>query len=552
MPDQPANKQPRTRRSRPPAEKPVGGLSRLAVEDQAAVLRTMFAHSLYGVAFFDCDLVVLAANEIIAEWRQLPLDQIVGRTAAVVVPGWSEKAARVFQTVRETGQPYQSEAFPVVLEGQPEQELIYWEASISPVFGAQAGFLGFLVLLRDVTARKRAEVEREELLEIIKLINEQVVVASLQAQESAEEAGRRVAELDAVIDAVADGLIIYGPSGEITRLNATAARLLGLSPEQYKLPVAERLAIIQAETWDGQPFPPEELPGARALRGETVRGVGLVIHGPQGAAWISASAAPIRAPDGRFLGAVCTFVDLTAAHELQEQRDDLVQMVSHDLRNPLTTVQGQAQFLKRTLERMGIGGHLYRSVDAVITCARRMNAMIQDMVDSTRLETGQLRLEKQPVMLKAFLKELLDRDEKTMDIARVSVDIPEDLPPLEADPNRLERILINLINNALKYSPPDTKVLVQASAAGRGVAISVTDRGQGIPPEDLPRVFDRFYRASDRHRVEGLGLGLYITRRLVEAHGGHISVASEPGQGTTFTFILPSSTPLPPAASITM
>jgi len=145
----------------------------------------------------------------------------------------------------------------------------------------------------------------------------------------------------------------------------------------------------------------------------------------------------------------------------------------------------------------------------------------------------------QPVKLPAFIADILERMRTIMEVERILVELPPDLPPVSADYNRLERILLNLLSNALKYSAPGTPVLVRARSTEGMVEVSVADRGVGIAPDDLPYIFERFYRAEEARKTEGVGLGLYITRQLVEAHGGRIRVESRPGVGSTFYFMLP-------------
>ncbi|MBI2952921.1 MAG: hypothetical protein HYY30_01300 [Chloroflexi bacterium] len=227
-----------------------------------------------------------------------------------------------------------------------------------------------------------------------------------------------------------------------------------------------------------------------------------------------------------------------AATRRSAQLSEFTDLLAHDIRAPLSIVLGQAQLIVRAAEA-GEKDKVVQSAQAVTTSARRMNAMIQDLVDSTRLETGQVQLERQPVVLKEFVADLLGRARAAMDVGRVRVEIPADVPPVSADPNRLERILLNLLSNALKYSPPETEVLVRARKMDGEVIVSVADRGMGIAPEDQAHIFERFYRTKGARKAEGLGLGLYITRMLVEAHGGRIWVESELGKGSTFYFTLP-------------
>ncbi|MCL5961202.1 MAG: sensor histidine kinase [Chloroflexi bacterium] len=222
----------------------------------------------------------------------------------------------------------------------------------------------------------------------------------------------------------------------------------------------------------------------------------------------------------------------------EERQDDYVHSISHDLRAPLTVILGHAQLIRRAAKE---STQLCSSAQVVEASARRMNAMIRDLVDSARLENGQLQLESRPLDLNTFLVALVQQFAATDDAGRLALDLPEDLPPVSADPNQLERILMNLLTNALKYSPRETKVLIRAKTLDDQVDTSITDRGIGIPPEELPHVFERFYRAAGVRKTEGLGLGLYITRKLVEAQGGRVWVESEPGKGSTFHFTMPAA-----------
>ncbi|MGI5835672.1 MAG: ATP-binding protein [Chloroflexota bacterium] len=365
------------------------------------------------------------------------------------------------------------------------------------------------------------------------------ILAVALSTKTRREAALR-AESDAIIASIADAIIAYDPDGGILHMNATAERMLGYSPEQRVLPLDQRLALLHPETPEGVTIPWEDTPIARTLRGETVSSMVMVLHPPTGMThWVYISSAPIRASDGTLLGAVTSLSDITPLHELEEQREDLMRAVSHDLRSPLTSILGQAQLLRKKLDATGRDDRERRSVDAIITGAMRMNTMIQDLVDSARMESGQLRLQKQPIELNTFLVDMLERNSTAMAVQRVRLGIPYDLPPVNADPSRLERIFTNLVSNALKYSPAETEVLINAERVNEVVRVSVSDQGPGIPTEDIPNLFQRFYRARGTRKTEGLGLGLYITRMLVEAHGGKIWVESEPGKGSTFYFTLP-------------
>lgn len=249
---------------------------------------------------------------------------------------------------------------------------------------------------------------------------------------------------------------------------------------------------------------------------------------------------PRREQEGRIVGLFGYARDITQRKRIEELREEYIHTITHDLRAPLTIIQGQAQAVQRTLQRSGLNGMAGRGVDAIVTSAKRMNAMIQDLVDAARIESDQLTVNAKPVDIRGFLIDLKERMAEVAGAERVLVEVPEGLPLVLADPDRLERIISNLLANALKYSAPDTQVVVTATQGEGQVVTAVADRGQGIPPEMLSHLFERYYRTSlARESKEGLGLGLYITKGLVEAHGGCIWVESEVGKGSTFYFSLP-------------
>ncbi len=411
------------------------------------------------------------------------------------------------------GEPYDIE-HRIVVDGQ-----VNWVREKAYLEFDDAGMLsGGFGITQDITVRKQAEADRERLL---------------------DEIERWAAELDATLGSIADGLIIYDARGNVTRINETAKVITGHPDGETPITLAEQVAIVRLECPDGTPFPLERLPATRALRGEMVTGEIIVTRHPDRAYWLSVSAAPIHDNDGALMGAVLTFTDITALHELQEQQRILLHLVSHDLRTPLAVVSGHAELVQERVNRLGIDGDVGFSLQAIRRGIRRMNVMVEDLTDMARAEGGQLQLKCQSVALRPFVTELLERSQTALDTARVRLEVDETLPPVLADPDRLDRIITNLLSNALKYGEADSPVTIAARQEDGTVAIAITDQGFGIAPGELSRLFQRFYRAPGGRKAEGIGLGLYITRLLVEAHGGAIRVESTPGQGSTFTVTLP-------------
>lgn len=372
------------------------------------------------------------------------------------------------------------------------------------------------------------------------ILHEQSERERRRNEELAAEAERRASELLATITSMAEGVIVYDNVGNVARSNPAAQRLFGYSAEDLQKPWAERVIKWRVETPDGKPVPLEQLPSARALRGETVRGMVAIIHrSDDSVAWASVGAAPIRGHNGELLGGVSVFSDITELHDLQEQREDFIRILSHDLRNPIQVVQGNAELLLRELGKPEFADRGRRRAEAIIDGARTMDTIIQDLVDQVRIASGDVRIDRWPLPLEGFVSNLLLRAQPSIDVGRVKAEIPANLPPTRANDVRLEQILLNLVTNALKYSPPDTPITITANEIGGLVEVSVADCGPGIAPEDLPHVFDRFYRAKGARKTDGLGLGLFIAKMLVEAHGGHIWVDSEVDRGSTFRFTMP-------------
>lgn len=351
---------------------------------------------------------------------------------------------------------------------------------------------------------------------------------------------RRAAELAAVIENMAEGVTIADHQGRVLRINRMGLSLLGFSSPEETFNRVESYGVLDFRRPDGQPLPFNEWPINRALEGETFTGQEVVLRRRDGERRSMVfSGGPIRDDAGQIVLVVSVFRDITAIRKLEQQREDYIRIVAHDLRAPLTIVMGQAQLVRKAAQA-GALDRVTRGAEAIATGARRMNTMIEDLVDVARLESGRLELTKRAVDLPTFVADLKQRMAATFPAERIQIETPtQGLPAVAADPDRLERILLNLLTNALKYSGPEAPVTVSFQQIDGQIETTVTDLGFGISPDDLPHLFERFYRAKGLRRAEGLGLGLYITRMLVEAHGGQVWAESQLGTGSKFHFTLP-------------
>ena len=257
-------------------------------------------------------------------------------------------------------------------------------------------------------------------------------------------------------------------------------------------------------------------------------------------------AAPLRLA-GDEVGAVMVLHDVTELRRLERVRTEFVANVSHELRTPLTAIHGYLETL--------LGGaleepeHARKFLEIAFRHTERLGRLVSDLTDLSNIELGKVSLRLEATPLDEVVDSVLTmiRPRAAGGEVALSVDLPADLPPVRADRDRLAQILINLVDNGVKYTPAGGRVAVSARRVGPAlVEVGVTDTGVGIPPADLPRVTERFYRV-DRARsreLGGTGLGLAIVKHLVLAHGGELAIESQPGRGTVVRFSLPAARPL--------
>jgi signal transduction histidine kinase len=226
--------------------------------------------------------------------------------------------------------------------------------------------------------------------------------------------------------------------------------------------------------------------------------------------------------------------------ELDQMKSDFVSITSHELRTPLTAIRGFVKTLIRNRPVLS-DDQITEFMGIIDRHSERLSRLVEDLLLVARIESGGMRLQIEEVDISTFLREMADSftpDERS----RIRLEAAEKGTPVRMDPYRIDQVLRNLVANALKFSPPESPVTLSASAANGWLRFSVTDRGIGIPESELGRIFERFHQTEPAltREARGAGLGLYITKRLVEAMGGTIEASSRPGQGSTFTVALPA------------
>ena len=370
-------------------------------------------------------------------------------------------------------------------------------------------------------------------------------VSQQRAQEAAALADARRVELEAVLQALPEGIIFVNRQTGEMRANPAAIRLLGLAPNAPidQLAAARAARLLRPS---GEPYPPDELPLTRALeRGEAVIGEELVHLGREGERrHLLASAAPLRGDVGETVGAVVLFQDISSLKELEHERERFLSLVVHELRNPLAAIKGLAQVIERRL-RQGMEVEPDRLI-LITKQVDELHRLTTDLGDVNRLQAGRFELKPALFDLAALVREVVDQQQAASPQHVISLSMDDEPIWVEADRQRISQVLINLLGNAVKYSPEANLVEVTVEVSSR-VRLCVRDHGIGVPVEARPLLFQRFLRATNARRQPGLGLGLYISQTLAQASGG--AIGYEPAEpGSVFWLELPLRPAPAPAA----
>lgn len=392
----------------------------------------------------------------------------------------------------------------------------------------------------------------EEHLRLVEAAATQVAIAINNAElyrlirDQAEQMGAMLKEQEieatksqAVLEGVADGVMVADAGGKVILFNAAAERILELPRDQaLGRRIDEMLGLYGSRAQEWMETVARWARNPETHKAEEYLAARLEI-GPR---IVSVHLSPVLMSD-EFLGTVSVFRDVTAEVEAERAKTEFVSTVSHELRTPMTSIKGYADLLL-----MGAAGRLTEQQQDFLAIIKsntdRLTMLVNDLLDLSRIESGRLAIAPVEMRLGMVINQVARAMAARAAEKRLAlqVDVPPDLPSVIADPDRVIQILTNLVANAYQYTLPGGEIIVAAQAQGDEVHVSVRDTGIGIAPEDQERIFDRFFRADDPvvQQVPGTGLGLAIVRSLVEMQGGRIWVESQVGVGSTFTFTLPT------------
>jgi PAS domain S-box-containing protein len=380
-------------------------------------------------------------------------------------------------------------------------------------------------------ARRTTKLGQEE---VRRRLNERLV-------EHAANETRHHAQLNALLGNLSEGVVIAAPGGRVLMINDAARTILGIEERELTFD-----ALTSLETLDlqGRPLGHDQRPLVRALRGESFTDYEVVrVRSNGDRRRVSSTGTSVSDADGSVALAIVVLRDMTDQRRHEQQRAEYLALVSHDLRNPLGVVLMSLSMLNEDTDTdSGPSTRAFRAqlAQRAERNAKRMATMLEELSESTSLESSMVAMQ----LTACELREVVDRVVDSIDDSNGCRTLLETdgTPPyvVRGDRARLERVLANFVTNALKYSAETESVRIRLAHKDGNVVLQVADSGIGVAAESLKHLFEQYYRTEGgKASAQGLGLGLYIARMIVEAHGGKIGVVSELGKGSTFTLTLP-------------
>jgi two-component system phosphate regulon sensor histidine kinase PhoR len=344
--------------------------------------------------------------------------------------------------------------------------------------------------------------------------------------------------LSRILETMAEGVGIVDARGSLIYANPMAQKILGLKQSKilertYDDPNWKNLRI------DGTPLPSNEHPMSIMMTTrKPVFDQEIAVQPPDGERfYISINAAPLLDEQGEITGGIGTFMDVTQRRKITQHKDEFISVASHELRTPVTTLQASLQLLSRMKDNPS-PTMLPKLIDQANKSLNRVSVLIEDLLNTTKMADGQLHLNKTPTNLASLLSDCCN-NVRTGEEHNIIVTGDKELQA-NIDADKIDQVVVNLVNNAVKYAPDSKDITINITRQGDFAKISISDKGLGIPAEKLPHLFDRYYRVdSSGKQYSGLGLGLYICAEIIKKHNGQIGATSELGRGSTFWFTLP-------------
>lgn len=395
-------------------------------------------------------------------------------------------------------------------------------------------WMGLIYVLRPVNAASFSKIDQP----VLAAFAEQAAVA-VQNARLAYALAQEKQRLDSILENSAEGILSIDAECKLIGVNQATERLTGYA--RSELLGRECYRVLDFRDINGNSICNTRCPLRSSSEQETtIERDGTIQTGDGRNIHVAMVYSIVRSPEGKPVNAVVNVRDITRLREVESLRETFLAILGHELQTPLSIIKGYASTLARTGSKWS-EAELRQNASIIEEESDRLSKVVDRLLLASRISAGALTLEKEPVELPSLVRRVIRRMKALTSIHTFRSRFEPNLPTVYADPALLEEVLVNLIENAVKYSPGGGRITLSGKSDCQTVTVTVADEGIGMTPDQAERIFQRFVRGEKgkKRRGKGLGLGLYICKSIIEAHGGKITVTSEPGKGSRFSFTLP-------------
>lgn len=481
------------------------------LNQQIQSLKNVLLASEDQIAIYDQKHRFLYANKAFEMITGVSTEKLIGKTSAQIKLPNVFKIGRKLTRVLKTGRQF---------TGELKYKKHIFEYVLTPILNSNSSSSIILGTFRDLT--KRVQVEKE-----FKYAKTQMEV---------------------ILKNLADGIVVFNTKGDIVYFNDSVWKIIFLHSSEDFLKMKNIRNIIKylakdldATSEQSKPISINDSPTLRVLRGEfEPQAIFQIFSSKENEKrYISIKSRPVIEDEGNFNLIVSIIEDITQQKELEERKDEFINVLSHELKTPLTSIKAFAQILERKF-RSSSDLHAQRLLSQINFQVDHFSKLVNQLLDTTQLYSNNLTLYKNAFKFNDLVKETVSEISKIDTCHNYIVNYRADVN-IVADRNRIGQVLTNILSNAARYSPQNAKVLIKISAKDNSLVVSIKDFGIGIPQYEQNKIFDRFYqiRKTIYHHDPHLGLGLYISSQIIKSHGGIIKIKSQESKGSVFYFTLP-------------
>jgi len=483
----------------------------------------------------DTNGTIVWANQAYSELTGYTLNEAIGNQIDVLKSGRQDASfyEKMWGSIKN-GEEWSG----VLINRRKDGSEYFEEMKIRPITDANDDITHFVATKRNITKRKvlQDQLQKSETQKKTIVNNLTELMAELKEITKALDYAR--SQMHAMLDATTEGMMLLSPTNEVLRINESFEMMFSVRETEIR----NHPFIDNAEHWyrvfSDNSVVEDILDGSKCDRFDDRI---FVQEWPARRELQVYSASVVNAEE-EYLGRLIVFRDVTREREVERLKSEFVSLVSHEFRTPLTSIKGYTEMMLDG-DTGRLNSEQREFLETVLRNANHLSNLVEELLDVSRIEAGAMKLNIQEIDVVPVIEDIADRMRPQLEKKnqKLSIDIPRNVPKVSADDRRTTQIILNLVSNAHKYTPSGGDIVISAEPEGEYLFVDVTDNGIGLSQEEQEKLFSKFFRAENTETIKegGTGLGLWITRSLVEMQGGEIFVESSPGEGSTFSFTVP-------------